>query len=384
VALLGFASDARAQGADPSIEEAPSTVSPAESSSLAHEKPQTGRVRTTLRDESENPLRQSVLIFDQSVTTPTVGLGPTPQSYVPLYELWLSLRPRYYFNEHLSLRGRFDYTKELTNNQPTTQYREDVFGDIWTDLVYTTKVDRQWRGTKVSAGLRALWPTSKISQAAGTYVTLGVTGGAVHKFELRGEAAPALNDVHVGLTVTYLHPFSTATTPTSYGGFGYVRQNVDGFSFLSDQIVGQTLVNHELWGILDTGIQLTPRLSLTADLIVINAWHYAPTASQAVGSSGPDNQFIQNVWFIGNLDYTLFDELDIGLGYYNLANAIAPNGQARTVFGSDNIWSSPDARIFFDLTANLDVLLDDATGRHKFSTKQAQASQRDRIANHLR
>jgi hypothetical protein len=383
VALFAFASNAWAQESPPASEPALPGASATETSSLAREEPRTVHVRTTAREESENPFRQSVLIFDQSVTTPTVGLGPTPQSYVPLYELWLSFRPRYYFNEHLSLRGRFDYTKELTNSQATTLYREDVFGDIWTDLVYGAKLDRLWRGTKASAGLRALWPTSKVSEAAGTYVTLGVTGGATHQFEIRGEDAPVLNDAHVGLTFAYMHPFTTATTPTSYGGFAYQRQDVDGLSFVSDQIVGETLVNHTLWGILDTGLQVTPRLSLTADLIVINQWHYPPTPSSKVVESAIGSQFTQNTWFVAYIDYTLFDELDLSLGYYNLANTNAPNGQVRGFFGADNIWVSPDARIFFDLTANLDVLLDDARGRHKFSTSQAKASRSQRIANHL-
>jgi len=60
------------------------------------------------------------------------------------------------------------------------------------------------------------------------------------------------------------------------------------------------------------------------------------------------------------LDYTPIDELTVGLGYYNLANALALDGQARTVFGGENIWWSPDARFFFDVSFNLDVLYDDA------------------------
>ena len=103
------------------------------------------------------------------MTTQTARLASSAeQSYVPLYELWLSFRPRYYFGEHWSVRGRFDYTKELTNNQTTTYYREDVFGDIWTDLVYSSALDTLWPGTKVNLGVRALWPTSKASQANGT------------------------------------------------------------------------------------------------------------------------------------------------------------------------------------------------------------------------
>jgi hypothetical protein len=347
-----------------------------------------GHVRATVREESRNPFRQSVLILDQSATTQSIGLGPTPQSYVPLYEIWLSLRPRYYFDEHWSVRGRFDYTKELTNNQPTTQYREDVFGDIWTDLVYTAKVDRLWRGTKVNAGLRALWPTSKISQGSGTYVTPGVTAGALHKFEIKGESAPWWNEFHVGFTAAYLHPFRAATTGSSYGGFARTRQNVDGRSFVSDQLTGQTLPENTFWAILDTGLQLTPKLSITADFIVIDDWHYAATSGSCVSTltdcayprpAANASQFTQDTWFVAGVDYALFDEIDIGLGYYNLANYLAPSGQARSVFGPDNVWWSPDARIFLDVSANLDVLFDDARGRW-FPPKAAAT---ERIAKHV-
>jgi hypothetical protein len=352
------------------------------------------RVLTTRREESANPFRQSILTFDQSITTQTAGIGPMPQSYVPLYELWLSFRPRYYFDEHWSLRGRLDYTKELTNNQPTTYYREDVFGDIWTDLVYSTKVDQLWRGTRVSAGLRALWPLSKASRANGTYLTLGAVTGAVHKFEINGEAASFLPLARVGVTFAYLHPFNTATTPTSFGTFSYTRQNVDGYSFASDQVTGQTLADNVFWTILDGTLQITQKLSLTGVFITINEWHYPPTPSVRVPLAGgsvavppatDDNQFIQNIWILASVDYTLFDELDLGLGYYNLANHFAPDGQARGLWGPDNVWWSPDARIFFDITANLDTLLDDARGLHTFSAKKAKrTSPTERMVGHLR
>ncbi|MDP9001345.1 MAG: hypothetical protein M3O46_14685 [Myxococcota bacterium] len=357
-------------------------VGPTEPTPRREELPTT-RVISTEREDSGNPFRQSVLIFDQSMTTQTAGLGPTPQSYVPLYEIWVSFRPRYYFDEHWSLRGRFDYTKELTNNQPTTLYREDVFGDIWTALFYTTKVDRLWHGTRAAVGLRALWPTSKVSQANGTYVTPGVTAGAEHWFEINGEGASVLNDFRVRASVAYLKPLTSGTTPTHYGQFAYTRQDVEGFSFISDQIVGQTLPEHTLWAVVDAILQVTPRFSLTTDLIAINQWHYAPTPTALVRQPSYDNQFTQNIWFIAQMDYALFDEVDLSLGYYNLANYVAPSGQARSLFGPDNIWWSPDARLFFDVTANLDILFDDAN-RHKYLPKQAQRGGDSRQAGQWR
>ncbi len=337
------------------------------------------------KDQSDNPLRGSAFLLEQSMTTQTARINPTPeQSFVPLYELWLSFRPRYYFSEHWSVRGRFDYTKELTNSQTTTYYREDVFGDIWTDLVYSSPVDTLWPGTKVNAGVRAQWPTSKASQANGTYVTLGALAGAVHKFEIRGEDAPSFNNFHVGLSVTYLHPFTNATTPTSYGDFQYTRQDVgdDNRSIISDQIQGLTLVDHSLWIVLDTGLQITPKLSLSIDDILINQWHYAPTGSGIVTATGPvnpsligDTQFTPSNWIILGVDYELLDELELGLGYYSVASQIAPDGQRRTLFGSDNLFWSPDARVFFSITANLDALFDDAV-HHRYSLRQAAQDQR--------
>ena len=113
-------------------------------------------------------------------------------------------------------------------------------------------------------------------------------------------------------------------------------------------------------------------------MILINDWHYSPTQNPCIATltgcaaipAGGDHPFVQQTWFLVDLDYTLVDEIDIGLGYYNLANAIAPDGRRRGVFGVDNIWWSPDARFFFDVTANLDALFDDAMA-HKYSIKEA-------------
>jgi hypothetical protein len=330
------------------------------------------RVNPFDRTEGTNPFRGSTIFLEQSIATQTADVGNTPQTYVPLYEFWVSFRPRYWFGQHWNVRARLDYTKELTNAEQTTYYREDVFGDLWTDVLYNTDVDPLAKTTKVYAGARALWPTSKQSQAYGTYVTAGAVAGGQHEFAINGDAAPALNKAYAAVRLAYLHPFSTATTPTDYGTFTYVRQNVDGFSFVSDQVQGQTLVSHEFWATIEGGLQITPRLSALAYLILINQWHYAPSQATVQTVMGPtsvsspyaDVQFTQNTWFLVSFDYDVLDELELSVGYYNLANAVAPDGQRRSLFGSDNIWWSPDARFFFALTANLDVLYDDAARRH--------------------
>ncbi len=342
--------------------------------------PSTFHAHTFQRTEGVNPLRGSTLVFEQSMTTQTGSVGDTPQSYVPLYELWLSFRPRYWFGSHFSLRGRFDYTKELTNNQTTAYYRQDVFGDIWTDAVYTSNLDELWPYTQWDAGLRAIWPTSLASQAQGVYLGVGPRAGIVHQFDIRGGGAHFLKSADVELRATYLHTFSSATTPTDYGSFAYTRQNADGVSFVSDQISGQTLGRDQVILSGEAGLQVMPRLYSTLTGLVFEQWHYQPSPASSGAlipntvSSNGDQQFTQSIWLIASIDYMVLDELELDVGYYNLANALGPDGQQRSLFGGYNIWWSPDARVFLSATANLDVIYDDVAGHRSAPSSPQQAA----------
>jgi hypothetical protein len=367
----------------------------------AKDEPSQAHGEEQIPEGDKDPIRGSTFIFDQSMSTATARLENAQQSYVPFYGWWLSLRPRWNFTDHFRVQARLDFYKELTNSQDTTYYREDVFGDIWTDAIYSTPLaeDGRWKNTKVSLGARAIWPTSKATQAQGVYVTVGALAGVTQKIPIRGEDAPFMDSARVGLSFTYLHPFSNSTTADNYGNFAYTRQNVDGFSFISSQLTGQTLSEHTLYGILDTGLQITPKLGFTLDWILINQWHYAPTQNPCVGTlngcatiagTQPDNQFTQLGWFLTSLDYEIIPELSLGLGYYNLANTIGPNGQANSLFGGgeNNFLWSPDARVFFDVTANLDKIFEDASGKYKAKPGQtadaARAARARQIAEGLR
>jgi hypothetical protein len=107
-------------------------------------------------------------------------------------------------------------------------------------------------------------------------------------------------------------------------------------------------------------------------MIWFNQWHYAATGDVTVPVSGgdvavprssDDTRFTQKTWFIASADYELFDELSLGIGYYNLASEIAPNGQRRGIAGGDVVWWSPDARVFFDVTLNIDKFYELMSGR---------------------
>jgi hypothetical protein len=394
VGMMSFAPDALGQANESRIKD----------------QPEEGQGTEKVPARDRDPLRGSTLLLDQSASTQTVGLENAEQSKVPYYGLWLSFRPRYNFDQHWRVQARFDYYKELTNSQETTDYREDVFGDIWTDVVYASPLAPQgpWKNTKVSLGLRALWPTSKQSHANGTYVTLGVTAGVSQKIPIRSAGARVLDSARVGLSFAYLHAFTQATTATDYGNFSYPSESVadSGLGpasytfFTTDQLTGQTLVEHQLYGILDTGLQITPKLGLTVDAILINNWHYAPTrtcvdiATDCVSPpsvspvTGADNQFTQLFWFVASADYEIIPELSVGIGYYNLSNTVATDGTLRGPFSSgfDNVFWSPDARVFLDLTANLDKIFEYATGTYRAgqTSQAAQAARQQAVVSGMR
>ncbi|HEY3822687.1 MAG TPA: hypothetical protein VGL81_36230 [Polyangiaceae bacterium] len=354
------------------------------------DQPEEGQGTEEVPAHDKDPFRGSTFLFDQSAATQSLHLDNAEQSYDGFYAWWLSLRPRYNFDDHWRVQARIDYYKEFTNSQDTTYYREDVFGDIWTDFIYSTPLAKEgrWKNTKVSAGLRALWPTSKQSQANGLYVTLGATAGISQKIPINGADAKALNSARLGLSFAYLHQFTQSTTAANYGGFaGAPGEGVgdsglnptSNYAFATDQITGQTLVEHQLYGILDGGLQITPKLGMTLDWILINNWHYAPskacvatpTGAVCPGTtgvtSGTDQQFTQLGWFVASADYEIVPEMSIGLGYYNLSNIVATDGQLRGPFsaGFNNVFWSPDARVFLDVTANLDKIFEDASGKYK-------------------
>jgi hypothetical protein len=345
------------------------------------------------RDEKD-PIRGSTFIFDQSATTSTVYLENGQQSRVPYYGWWMSMRPRWNFTDKLSLRTRFDYYKEFTNQGTTTNKYEDVFGDIWTDFVYSTPLSEtgRFKNTKVSLGARALWPVSKESRAQATYITLGALAGVSQKIDIRGEDAKALNSARLGLSFTYLHAFTQDTTAAS-NNLSLPSQGLDERPLISHQLTGQTLAEHTLYAIVDTGLQITPKLGWTLDWILINNWHYQPTpfcapAQLTPGNCAtpsnpqPDNQFTQLGWFLTDFEYEIIPEISLGLGYYNLANTVGPNGQANSLFGGgeNNLLWSPDARVFFDVTANLDKIYEAASGRYKEPAKVGQTAEAARAA----
>jgi hypothetical protein len=322
-------------------------------------------------------------IFDQSVSAETIGVGKDYQTRNPSYQLWFSFRPRVYLYEddkqRFNINARFDMYKELTNSDDTTEYRQETFGDIWVNASYSRVMAKHngW-STTVALGPRVLFPTSLESRANGVILTAGGGGGITQAIPLN-RGSDWFNNGHIAAQAFYTHPFTNATTAQN-DDVARPRTTLDARTLTSNQLSGGLLNDHQLLSVLDTGLQITPKLSFTVDFIFIQQWRYKPTANGSGNcaggqevtlvtgpsciSSGATNQDPQNyrlsVWFLTSVDYQVSDELGLSLGYYNYANSIGPDGQRRGF-----LYAPDSSRFFLTATIGLDSLYERIRGREE-------------------
>jgi hypothetical protein len=315
----------------------------------------------------------SIVHFDQSVGTQTVGIGADYQSANPTYEWWFALKPRYYVYESrvesVSLNAWGNFYWEPTNSDTTTYRNELVVGPTWLWANYgRTIFERGDAKTLIVIGPRLKLPTDKESRNAGLITSVGAGAGIGHAFPILGRNALVLPSGKIGFEARYYHPFSRSTTHV-YPGLNRVRQDVAGRTVISDLVDGSMNAQHELWLLMTGGVRITEKLGLTLTYVLINYWDYRPpevpictTSTGCVMPSGTEDPTRYRVrpWALVSIDYDVIDEMSLSLGYYNLTSQIGPNGQRRSPF-----WS-PDARIFFTIVGNLDAIYETlANGKSK-------------------
>lgn len=319
------------------------------------------------------PWHGTTLLFDQSVTTQTVGVGADYQSANPTYEWWVALKPRYFVYETrstaVSVNLWANLFLELTNSDTTTRRREAVVGPtyLWASYARTLGARRGYK-TTFTIGPRATVPTDKAARGAGQVLGVGGTAGVTQAVPLRGSSAFALRGARLSVGAIYNHPFVRATTGVN-DDLRRTRQDVGGRPVVSDQLTGTALVEHALNVSLSAEVDLLPRLNVSASYVVLNAWVYPFPSGGGSGCvvilTGCDRPieiadpatFRVNTWGTAAVTYDVVDDLSVSFGYYNLASQLGLDGHRR-----NPLWS-PAARFFLSLTGNLDVTYARLTGR---------------------
>jgi hypothetical protein len=315
------------------------------------------------QEKPKVPWRGSILLFDQSVTTQTVGLGKDYQSPDNTYEWWFAFKPRYVLFE--SKKASFSvglWTNlylEMTNSDSTVTSQEPVIGATSLSAPFSyALIDSGGYKTSFNIGPRITFPTDKASRNSGMYLGLGASSGLSQSIPLAGKSAKAFNSMSLSASGMYSHSLNKATQAVN-GNLDRTRQDALGRTFFSDQLGGGMNAQHRLNASFSAGLQITPKLGLGLSYVILNSWAYRPKDSTVcvvlTGCVEPqrvnDPQIFRvTPWALASLDYDATDELSVSLGYYNQTNQIGPDGLRR-----NPLWS-PDAHIFFTLTGNLDAI----------------------------
>lgn len=321
------------------------------------------------KKKTKLPWHGTTFLVSQYATTQTIGLGSDYLSRDNLYALWLVFDPRYYFYEDdiqaVSVRMRIHADLELTNSDTTTRGRETQLLDTWLLGSYSRLLyeDRAWI-TRVSTGPRVLFPTSKTSWNAGTRLMLGWSAGAMQGIPLAGKGKPWFPSMGVTGSLAYTKYVNRSTAPES-AGFERQVTDTDGRVFVSNVFSPKAMTSHQLMAIIGADFKITDRWGLAAMNYWILGWKYGfsdgaavhtPTGSAPVGRIEDPQNFAVTTWFYVATDYEVIPQLSIGIGYYNRTNQIGPDGTRRNM-----LWS-PDATVFFDITAHLDEIYSSVAG----------------------
>lgn len=296
--------------------------------------------------------KDSTLIIDQSITPDTV-IANAQLSAVPSYQLWFSLRPRYYVTPNFSLRVRIDLTIEMLNGTDTTYYRQPMWGDIWLDGVYTGIP--KFLGIQASVGVRLLLPTSLASQMRGTVLTAGPVVSLARDFHTR------VGDFGLSAGAVGGYVFSRTMVGTLADNQAYGCQATDFTPQVCNQNTGAMDTAFQLITMLSGKYSPIPRLTFSADYILIDQWanDVQPTTisdatggTTMVGPASTDQRLRQYGWFLANIDVETTKWLTLSLGYYVYRPILNPDSTYGNPF-----WEPGGAtRVYFTVGIGLDQL----------------------------
>jgi hypothetical protein len=308
-------------------------------------------------------------MFDQSMTTQTVGVGADYQSANPTYEWWIAFKPQVFVFERardrLSVHGWTNLYLELTDSDSTSERRELLLGPTYLWSAYArTLYERGAYKTTVAAGPRLTLPTDKAARSAGQYFILGASVGGAQTLPLLGSGARALRGLRLGTSVVYNHPFWRATTPVN-DEIHQLRQDLGGRTIIDDQLRGGMNVKHALNLYFTADLHVLSRLDLAASYVLLNQWTYEPTPVVIPTLTGPvvpagiadPTSYRVTTWLTTSLDWAATSDLVVSLGYLNRASQIGADGTRR-----NPLWS-PEARVFVSLLCKLDALYGRVTHR---------------------
>lgn len=325
-----------------------------------------------------SPFRGSRFDWTHSATTTLLGVGADYQSSAyQIYRQGYSLLLNYFVYDGETIRVRLSTAPgmdvEMTNSDITTSRREPLFRDLPVAIGVNAPVarnDENLTSTVLAGNLVVVAPTSKLSRAAGSYLTVSPRINVNQQLPLRGPGAEFLDDVELWAQLRYDHLFSRAATPvdsdlriprrtggaSAPGSLSDVLNGsqiapngfrVEGSALFSEQLLGRPLM-----------------LSISADY---TAWVLAGvTEAQAAPATDPvtadpNARTVRKMVGVGvDVTWQVTDYTSLSIGYGNTADL--------DNVPSNNPLYTPYAAFLAGLVVHVDSVLESIISRDKNSS----------------
>ncbi|WP_437978047.1 hypothetical protein WMF11_15795 [Sorangium sp. So ce295] len=333
-------------------------------------------------EETNLRWRGTTFTWNQAGSTTLFGVGGEYAPDIQVYGWDFTLRPSYYLldrpKDKVSLSAEIGWLVELTNSDITADRRETQLKDASLGAQYRREL---WQSGGANKGdyktdaamrLRVILPTSPASWNSGKYFTLSLGPQITQKVKLLGSKASGLNDVTARLGVMYAHLFSRSFTPVN-GDLNRPRMNPSGEVAPDEQLSGTSFVMDRLTVSLDFSLPLYKDLSMATSFALLPQWKHgfedlcAEIATGCAPVESRGETYHPSTSFDINLNYPVYEVVDLTLGYNNTTRQLGEGGQRR------NFFYSPDAQFYLDINANLDVIYSKVTGRGKKAEKAGTA-----------
>lgn len=349
----------------------------------------------TEKKPSKLAWRGTTFTWNHSATTTLVGIGrDNIGSEDEVYAWSFVFKPNFYLvdlpKDKLTATVEIGWNTELTDSPTTVEKRETLFQDLTVGTKYSRTLfesggkDKGEYKTTVALSGRLRFPTSKFSANQGKYLTTFLGPSVSQQIKILGLNASGLNNITAGVSATWGHLFSRSYTPTN-PDLNWTRQNATGQTILSDQLASGSFATNTLATTLTIGLPLFRELELsTAFGLLANFKHdfeaggsgsncdvYVPNKGCVEAQRDPTRTLYQpSTSFDLSLSYPIVEVVDLAIGYQNITRQIGENGQRR------NMFYSPDAQFYLDITANLDAIYSKISGRDSKSSSPTQTASR--------
>ena len=276
----------------------------------------------TLEEDEEPPVpwRGSVLEYRNAFGIR--NLDPYADlTHNPYYVMALSLRPRWWFGEHLNVYARLDVARELTEPDDTTYANETVLHDLYLGVGAKQLYTIPEVEIHVSADLRLTIPTSKASRFRTLVLGVGPGVALTRSFDFE-----EYGELTFGYRPRFTINFHSSTT--SQRDTALIPTCLSCEQHFN---TGRRNSAYRLWNGVDVGYTFLERFGVSVSYAHVTDWLYPlsgdpPGADDGIpdgGAEGVTQEDPPTVRFSSAFGFevsvTPIDMLEIGIGWETLS-----------------------------------------------------------------